>query len=787
MVSRLEALYMTAIDLPAPERAILITDLERSDASLARELIALLSLDETGTVFEPLVRLVAPEGPIHAAEDPLLAPGTRVGRWTIVGLVGVGASGEVYEVSSDRPPRSAALKLLHTAAPRGRQRERFEREAEVLGMLDHPGIVPVHDFNVAEGGPAHGMPYMVMGLVRGKRLDQWAQEAALEPDVVVRKVAEACDAVHYANLRGVVHRDLKPSNIMIDEEGRVRIIDFGVARLETSDGNTSTLATGHGRFIGTPAYMAPEQLELTSRKIDLRVDVYGLGAVLYALLTGSVPHAEPAADLTELIRRKRSGPPRAAHTLRPGVSRQLGEVIAGALEPDASERYGSSEAFAADLRRTLAGMAPLRNPPSRARRGWLFARRNPVLTLLGAGAVVSLVVGSGVALWQREVAVRSAGVAQQRFDELRVFTHWVIFDLNDQLAELPGTTGMRAQLVERATGTLASMDPAPDDDALAVELAEAHLRLFRVTGSHYDANVWDVPLSNLNIRRAVELLEPRLSRLDAEGRLVYADAANDLAIGNELSEAEAFAEQHRLLENAYAVADSLRGRPGSRADLIATLSLTWLGRLAANEGDNATALAFARRVLTELENKCDDQRSNADTAAAYGVAWYWLGYVLFDERDSGCVEWLDRALGRFDQLIADGSSRWKSDQRWAAAGAARSHLLFGEVAEAIERARATMIRNDDDMARDPGDATGARRAEVIRSWIAETVLEVLTAPDADFSAIDRAALLSLGRSTIEEAIELNRVRRSRGWIRLGDEGYLGEAERIRAALYELHE
>ena len=784
-MSRLEQIYLEAMDLREGERAALLEAVEAEDPALAGELASLLSIDATGTILEPLVRLVDDAWDDNALGDdePMLAAGDRVGRWTIVRRIGEGASGEVYEVSSDRPPRSAALKLLHTRTPRGRARRRFEREAEVLGMLDHPGIASIYRFDVAEGGPAHGLAYIVMSLVRGRTMGEWMREESPPVERLAQVVAEAADAVHFANLRGVVHRDLKPSNIMIDESGRVRVIDFGIARLEENDAGMTVT----GQMIGTPAYMAPEQRGYSGRTVDLRTDVYALGAVLYEAITGCVVFAPASGgSVAGLIDRGPRAPEPACY-LKPGLDRQISDVLAGALEPEPGQRYASCDALAVDLRRALAGLPIFRKPPSSLRRGGLFMRRNPLLTLLGIGAIAAVLGGVGVSLWQRADAVRARGVAEDRFEVQRAFSRWVIFDLDDQLAAMPGTTAMRAGLVEQATVALVAMDPAPRDDALAVELAEAHLRLYRVTGSQDHPNIWNIDIAVPNITRAVELLEPRLRRLDQNARFLYADAANELAINQRIPIAESYPEQVRLLKSAYAITHPYRGEPGTRADLLATYSLTWLGRIEFNNGHNDAGFVYARRALAELEAVHDDPATNTDTAAAFGLAWYWLGYALFDNGDPACIASLDLALEAFGKLVATGHEQWLFNLRGTESNIARASLQYGDLHEGVERARAAIRDIDADLANDPENAVALRQAEGTRSWIADALLFVLDGQRSDGKGFvdDRAAMVAYARTTIDEAIALYQRRRANGWIRVGEEDYLPSLERTQAGLMAL--
>ncbi len=308
----------------------------------------------------------------------------RLGEYVLLCELGRGAQGVVYKAVQPHTRRIVALKRLAAgslATPA--MRERFEREIEAACLLDHPGIVTVHGVEVLEG-----QPVLTMEWVDGHRIDTWASgpPARALPEVL-GVFAQACDAVAHAHRRGVLHRDLKPSNVLVDEQGRARVLDFGLAKVlpefETWADATVTNASG---FLGTPAYGAPEALEHPDG-FDTRSDVYALGIILYKLLSGTLPFdvARGVPHLFDQIRRGVTRPPSA---LRAGVDRELDAIVlkASAVEPE--RRYATPEDLAADVRRKLAGEAVAAHPPGRAYLIRTFVRRHRAAVALVVGAFV---------------------------------------------------------------------------------------------------------------------------------------------------------------------------------------------------------------------------------------------------------------------------------------------------------------------------------------------------------------------------------------------------------------
>jgi hypothetical protein len=315
------------------------------------------------------------EGPLAAGVD--LTPGSAFGPYVIVGEIGRGGMGIVYEAMHQTLQRRVALKVLPLHGPQAAtQLERFLREARTAAGLHHTNIVPVFDV-----GQVNGVPYFAMQRIQGRGLDAILSERETSTPTDYRWVAElgvqAAEALAFAHQRGVVHRDIKPSNLLLDDEGVLWVTDFGLAR---SQGDASLTHTG--QLVGTPRYMSPEQAGAASNPIDHRTDLYSLGATLYELLTGRPPVSgtTPQEVLQSLLHREPISPRR----LDRKIPRDLETLLLKAMARRPEDRYASAQALADDLRRYLD------HRPLSARRVGLvgrslrWARRNPVVTTLSA-------------------------------------------------------------------------------------------------------------------------------------------------------------------------------------------------------------------------------------------------------------------------------------------------------------------------------------------------------------------------------------------------------------------
>jgi WD40 repeat protein len=347
------------------------------------------------------------------ADSDDLPRGTKVryfGDYALLEPLGRGGMGVVYRARQRSLNRLVALKMVGAGRfASADELQRFHNEAEAVAMLDHPHIVPIY-----EVGQHRHHHYFSMKLVAGGSLADRLEDYAAAPRAAARLVATVARAVHHAHQRGILHRDLKPANILIDEQGEQHVTDFGLARrLEADSGVTQS-----GAVVGTPSYMAPEQTTGRRGSVTTATDVYGLGAVLYATLTGRAPlGGDSVADTIQRVRERAPEPP---SRINRRVSRDPEVVCLKCLEKEPHRRYASAEALAEDLERWLAGLPIAARPVSPAERLWRWSQRNPALASAACVIVASLlaVTGLSAAIAVREArAVERIGLAKRKTDE----------------------------------------------------------------------------------------------------------------------------------------------------------------------------------------------------------------------------------------------------------------------------------------------------------------------------------------------------------------------------------
>jgi serine/threonine protein kinase len=343
--------------------------------------------------------------------------GDRVGPYRVQGPLGVGGMGVVVRAADERSGDYVALKLPRVGGERSVRR--FRREFDLLRSLDDPGIVPVLDFGVGEVRCADGASkgetaYFAMELVaEALTLKRWADEHGCSVPERVRLVAEVARIVQAAHGRGVHHLDLKPSNVLVDENGRPRVIDFGVARASEL-GVLETTMTGPGQQLGTLAYMAPEQASGGRGSASAASDVYSLGAVLYELLVGRPPHVLEGLDYHNVLRTIHNVPPTRPRAENPAVLRGLDAVVMKCLASTPGGRYPTADALRSDLLAVLEGETVSAIASERRSRVARWIRRHTVLWTTCVSAAVFLLTVLGSWLWVQWWMLQPVDVAYRR-------------------------------------------------------------------------------------------------------------------------------------------------------------------------------------------------------------------------------------------------------------------------------------------------------------------------------------------------------------------------------------
>ncbi len=436
-----ESIFAAALSKPpGAERCAFLDGACRGDHDLRRRIERLLDADgQTAGILER-----GPDaGPTDAPEPdgpPLLPERVFAGRFKLRQKLGEGGMGEVWVADQAAPvQRRVAIKVVRPGLDSERMLARFEQERQALALMDHPNIAKVLD-----AGEAEGRPYFVMELIKGVPITEYCDRAKLSPRERLALFVPVCEAVQHAHQKAVVHRDLKPSNILValyDGRPVPKVIDFGIAKATGPRLTDRSIYTEVGALIGTLEYMAPEQAELNNLDIDTRADVYALGAILYELLTGSVPFSRQelqAAGFLEMLRVIREvEPPRPSTKLSKSgtlpsvadvrrtdpqklVSLMRGEldwIILKCLEKDRGRRYQAASGLARDLEHYLADEPVEACPPTARYRLRKFARKYRTALVTAAAFAILLVAGVVVSTWQAVRATSAEKMAKRSEQE----------------------------------------------------------------------------------------------------------------------------------------------------------------------------------------------------------------------------------------------------------------------------------------------------------------------------------------------------------------------------------
>ncbi|MGE0812481.1 MAG: protein kinase [Vicinamibacterales bacterium] len=639
---RLQSLFTDLVDEPADRQQAAVAALAADDASLAAELGRMLAA--SGSAAHDLNDVVrAGSALVDAAAS---APARAFGRYRVVGEIGRGGMGVVYEAVSDDEFRQRVAVKVAPFAGTPELAQRFALERQILARLEHPNIARFLD-----AGTEGGHPYVAMEFVDGEPVTTYGRSRALPVAGLVALFRPVCAAVQYAHQHLVVHRDLKPSNILVTADGVPKLLDFGIATiLEPGAVPGATL----GAVTWTPDYASPEQV--AGQPVSTQSDVYSLGLVLYELLTG-----QPAqrADTSSPLALTRSvcdvDPPppsvRAAADGRTAIARQLrgdlDTVVMTAIAKDPARRYGTAAALAEDLDRALRGEPIHARPHTAWYRARKFVARNRVAAV--AALVVALSLGAGAAS-----TAYQARRAERRFQQVRALANAFVFDVHDRIATLPGATSARKAIVETALTYLENLrEEATGDASLARELAAAYEKVAGVQGHPLQANLGDPAGALVSYARAGELLAPLAARGDRpailalgavemrSGQVLRArgDGAGAIAaferartLGEQADRARPDRDSANLLGELYSdIARWARdSRDTERANEAAERAMTYAERLVALDGGDArardglatalNALGSARLVSSRLGEAADAFRRGIEVREALVAA-----------------------------------------------------------------------------------------------------------------------------------------------------------------------
>ena len=430
-------------DVSPEERPGVLTAACGADENLRREAEALLSVEDEAAAIDRAAQTAS------AAGVP-----ERIGPYRVEGLLGAGGMGAVYLATrdDDQYRKQVAIKVIPTAGDPDLL-SRFRAERQIMAGLEHPYIARLLD----GGALPDGRPYFVMEHIAGQRIDAYAADKKLDTAALLRLFLKVCSAVQFAHQSLVVHRDLKAGNILVSEDGEPHLLDFGIAKVLdprlAAEGDAEQTQTLLRRL--TPISASPEQV--AGEPITTASDVYSLGILLYRLLAGVSPYAgakdftiEAARVVREYQPPKPSAAPGTPAKLRHVLAGDLDNIVGKAIEKDPARRYATVEEFARDLECYLAGRPVRARPASWLYRARKFVARNRLPVAAAALLILAIAGGMAGTLW-------NARRAERQFESLRKLTNSMLFEFYNSIEKLPGSTGARMLVVQRAQEYLEQM------------------------------------------------------------------------------------------------------------------------------------------------------------------------------------------------------------------------------------------------------------------------------------------------------------------------------------------
>lgn len=517
--NEIKRIFNEVVDLPPTEQRSFL-DSTCDDDEMRREIEEMLAADSETFLAEPPIALLADDESAHFKDK-------RIGRYRIICEVGRGGMGTVFAALRDDGEfeQKAAVKIIRRGLNTNMIARRFRQERQILASLEHANIARLLDGGMSE----EGLPFYAMEFIEGEPIDQYCRAKELNVTARLELFRQVCAAVSYAHRRLIVHRDLKPSNILVTESGQVKLLDFGIAKVLSSDAQQArNTATQLGMM--TPDYASPEQFR--GEQVTTATDVYSLGVVLYELLTGALPYdltglrldemlklvcdTEPLRPSTISRRHKTEGGKQEAENKKFTTGEQrarslqgdLDNIILKALKKQPERRYGSVEQFSEDIRRYLEGLPVSARADTFAYRASKFIKRNKVSVLAASLIFLALIAGILGTTYQARVAQRERARAEKRFEQVRKLANNVVFKYHDAIATLSGATATREMLVKDAIEYLNNLsEDAGDNPALAQELGLAYLKIGNAQGEIYRANLGDSEGAMQSYLKSVEILD----------------------------------------------------------------------------------------------------------------------------------------------------------------------------------------------------------------------------------------------------------------------------------------
>jgi eukaryotic-like serine/threonine-protein kinase len=700
-------IFFAALDREPATREAFLREACAGDEEMLAEVRSLLAAHADSDTGDFITNPPTLPEPAVAARISWI--GRRLGGYRVVEELGHGGMSEVYRAVRDDEEfhKEVAVKVLRSGYDTDTLLRRFGVERQILATLDHPNIARLLD----AGSTEEKLPYIVMDYIKGRPIDEYCREQRLGVRQRLELLRTLCDAVQYVHRHLMVHGDLKCTNILVTDDGKVKLLDFGIAQLLAPMAGLPASAKPAGLVALTPEYASPEQVR--GLPITTSSDVYSLGVLLYRLLTGTSPYRVPGGATgsfsPELARQILEHQP-----FRPSVSVQLNEqsstkdgeyagfwpTLAGdidsialqALRKDPAERYASVEQLGADIGRYLGKYPVLARGPSVGYQFTRFVNRHRFGAATAALLVVSLVGGIVGTTRQAQIAERERARAERHFESVRKLADTFMFDVHGQIETLPGATPARQMLVENSLKYLSALTAEAGDDAdLQRDLASAYEKVADVQGGFRSANLGDTAGAirsygeALAIRVALVSADPRNRDLQRELLRNHGKLA-EISMGAGDSQA---ALEHS--NKALAIAEQLAASPQATLEdrrNVASGHLT-IGYQLAGSDQLERGVALMGQAATEYNALLQESPGDPVLTRHLSLTHSRIGEKLLEstDRHAQALDHYERAF----QLIRTLSSpdpqntRLVKVEAYALLGMAEALLRQGSAAAALEK------------------------------------------------------------------------------------------------------
>lgn len=620
-------------------------------------------------------------GSFEDDELPRAIAGQKFGNYRAICEIGSGGMGAVYlaERADGKFEQKVALKVLKREMNTAAFRNRFQRERKILASLEHPNIARLLDAGTTEDN----IPYIAMEYVDGLPITSYCNKYNLNVEQRLELFREVCRAVDFAHRNLIVHRDLKPSNILVTDDCKPKLLDFGISKILLTDLNSEGSNTITKLGVMTPGYASPEQLQ--GQSVSTATDVYSLGVILFELLSGHRPFETKENDIKEIYSaiidsepplpsvmaaseskrnfdgvdadpettadaaNRRQTPhrePAETNAKRPlqtnaqsvhlNSSRLRGDldnIVLMALRKEPERRYSSVEKFSEDLKRHLQGLPVTARPNTLSYRAEKFIKRNKISVIAGGLIVVAIIGGIIATLWQANIARAERSKAERRFNDVRNLANSFLFSLSPKIEKLPGSTPAREELVKLALEYLDSLSQeAGDDMELQSELATAYEKVGDVQGSPSNPNIGDIKGALTSYEKAHNI-RVKLFAAEPENQVLADALAQNYKVSGEINANGGDLEKGKAyLEKALALRQSiLQSNPVSyegRSNFAATIVSR--GDISFDDNQNKIAIEYyvqAKDIYAKLiEERPTDylmERLYANIFVGLGKAYGW--------------------------------------------------------------------------------------------------------------------------------------------------------------------